>query len=111
MANGNNYSVSEAGISSGLAAMEDQVQAMMQAGQIAENINLDISSHYKAQSSSVFQSKVRDWIDQYKQVMRSFERLAQNTSDVNKVLNAAEADAQMTGGNWGVSDGVYSALT
>lgn len=106
-----NFSKTDSGMSQLQLALEDHVTKMIQAGQTAERINEEIAAGYVADSSKVFQSKVQNWVDYYRAVMTKFQNLADGVSQVNQVLNRAEEDAHVMGGNWGASDGVYSALT
>jgi hypothetical protein len=104
------YSKTDQGMQVLLQSLEDHVSAMMQAGQTAERINEEIQAGYVAGSSTTFQGKVQQWVDEYKQVMQKFQQLASDSSQVNQVLNAGEQEAGMVGGNWGASDGVFAAL-
>jgi hypothetical protein len=106
-----NFSKSDAGMQQLILSLESHVSAMIQAGQTAERINEEVAAGYIADSSKVFQTKVQDWVDAYKNVMRKFQKLADDSSQVNQIINSAEHDAGATGGNWGASDGVYTALT
>lgn len=106
-----NYSKSDAGMRVLLQSLESHVAGMIQAGQTAERINQEIAAGYIADSSRVFQQKVQNWIEAYRTVMQKFQKLADDSSQVNQVLNTAEQDAGATGGNWGASDGVFATLT
>lgn len=105
-----NYSKSDAGMQQLITSLENHVSAMTQAGQTAERINEEIAAGYIADSSSLFQSKVQNWLENYRTVMQKFQKLADDSSQVNQVMNTAEQDAGALGGSWGVSDGVYGAL-
>lgn len=96
----NMYAKDDAAMASGIAAMEQHVESMMRAGNVAERINEEIAAGYIAGSSTVFQSKVQDWVDQYRAIMQSFQQLAENSTTVNTIINQAEQDTQMLGGNW-----------
>ncbi|MFF8430648.1 hypothetical protein ACF07Y_37020 [Streptomyces sp. NPDC016566] len=101
----------DAAMQQGIASLEHHVVAMMQAGQTAERINDELRQGYIAGSSTTFQQKVQEWVDNYQAVMRQFEKLASGSSGVKQTLDAAEEEAHMQGGNWGgTSQGVYSAL-
>jgi hypothetical protein len=93
-----------------LQSLESHVSAMMKAGQTAERINEEIRAGYIAGSSTAFQGKVQQWVEEYKTVMQKFQQLADDSTQVNQVLNAGEQEAGIVGGNWGASDGVFAAL-
>jgi methyl-accepting chemotaxis protein len=105
-----NYSKSDAGMQQLIASLEQHVSAMIQAGHTAEQINQEVGAGYIADSSRVFQQKVQNWVDSYHTVMQKFQKLADDSTQVNQVMNTAEADAGAAGGGWGASDGVFAAL-
>jgi len=105
------YSKTDGGMQQLTGSLQNHVSAMMQAGQTAERINGEIAAGYVADSSRVFQRKVQEWVDAYKVVMQKFQKLSDDSVQVNQVLNNAEQQAGMMGGNWGASDGVFASLT
>lgn len=76
-----------------------------------ERINEEIAAGYISQASSAFQAKVNDWVERYKRVMQAFQQLQDATGNASNVLNKAEDEAHILGGNWGTSDGVYSGAS
>jgi hypothetical protein len=94
-----------------LSSMEGQISAMITAGQTVERINEELGAGYISGASTVFRSKVQDWVDSYKLVMQKFQHCCESTSGASSLLNQAEEEAQVTGGNWGASDGVFHGLT
>lgn len=93
----------DGGIAAGLAAMQTHIESMLKAGAVAEGINHQIASGYRASSSTLFQSKVQDWIAQYRGVMNSFQHLADSTTAVNNMFNQAEEEAGVSGGSWNLT--------
>ncbi|MFE9426022.1 hypothetical protein ACFYNO_24025 [Kitasatospora sp. NPDC006697] len=94
-----------------LNGLDHQISAMITSGQTVERINEEIAAGYVSGASSAFQSKVNDWVDRYKTVMQAFQKLQDATHGASQVLNKAEEEAHVMGGNWGASDGVYAALS
>lgn len=103
MNNPNVIAKDDGGMAAALAAMETHLEAMLRAGSIAEGINEQIARGYQAASSTLFQSKVQDWITQYRNVMNSFQQLADNTSSVNNMFNQAEEETGVLGGSWNLT--------
>ncbi len=97
-------------IQQALAGLETQISSMISSGQTVERINEEIAAGYISGASTVFQGKVSDWVDRYKKVMQAFDQLTESLSGASKTLTQADEDAGVAGGNWGASDGVYSAL-
>ena len=97
-------------IQQALSGLETQISSMITSGQTVERINEEIAAGYISGASTVFQSKVNDWVDRYKKVMQAFEQLTESLSGANTILTKADEDAGVQGGNWGASDGVYNAL-
>ncbi|MFD0278097.1 hypothetical protein ACFVHB_29900 [Kitasatospora sp. NPDC127111] len=100
----------DAAIQQALAGLEHQIAAMITSGQTVERINEEIAAGYVSGASRAFQEKVNDWVARYKQIMQAFERFTESTQGANQILNNAEEDAHVIGGNWGASDGIYQGL-
>ncbi|GAA1988653.1 hypothetical protein [Kitasatospora viridis] len=94
-----------------LNGLESQISAMITSGQTVERINEEIAAGYVSGASTAFQGRVNDWVERYKNVMQAFQKLQDATQGASTVLNKAEEDAHVMGGNWGASDGVFSALS
>ncbi|WP_035841687.1 hypothetical protein [Kitasatospora azatica] len=107
---GNLLTTDDQSVQQALTGLGHQISAMITAGQTVERINEEIAAKYVSGASSAFQDRVTDWVDRYKVIMRSVEHLMESTASASKVLTKAEDDAHVVGGNWGASDGVYSAL-
>jgi hypothetical protein len=107
---GGMLNVEQQAIQNALQSLEGQISQMISSGQTVERINMEIGASYVSVASRKFQDKVNDWVTQYKQVMSAFDKLTQDLGSARQILAKAEEDAQVQGGNWGASDGVYHAL-
>lgn len=101
----------DAAIQQALQGLDHQVSAMITSRQTIGQINEDIAAAYVSPASTQFQQKIGDWITCYQQVMQAFERLSESTSGANQILNKAEEEAHVIGGNWGASDGIFHGLS
>ncbi|MFF7634565.1 hypothetical protein ACFZB9_15620 [Kitasatospora sp. NPDC008050] len=107
---GSMLKTSDQSIQNALMSLEGQLSAMISSGQTVERINEEIAAHYVSGASTLFQGKINDWVTRYKKIMQAFQQLSDSTQGASKTLTKAEEDAHVIGGNWGASDGVYSAL-
>jgi uncharacterized protein YukE len=105
----NQLSVADQAFLSALNGLDHQLAAMMTSGQTVERINEEIAAHYISGASTAFQKRVEDWVARYKKVMQAFQQLQDATHGASQVLNRAEEEAHIMGGNWGDLDGVYTA--
>ncbi|WP_157535819.1 hypothetical protein [Kitasatospora mediocidica] len=101
----------DAAIQSALTGLDTKISEMMTSALTVERINAEINAGYISGASAKFQQNIEDWISRYKVVMNAFEKLMESTSGANQVLNQAEEEAGLIGGNWGASDPVFKALS
>jgi hypothetical protein len=104
------YTVDGGSIQSGIAALQDHVANMIRAGQTAYRIKGELAAAYIADSSSIFQSRVDNWIENYNNVMTKFQGLADSTTQVNQIMDQGEDEAGVHGASWHGSDEIYQAL-
>lgn len=94
-----------------LAALADHESQMRSAGQTANTINEDIARNYVAGSSSTFQNRVQDWLNNYNQLMGKFGNLREALQSASAAIDSAEDDANSTGNSWSPESGsTYHAL-
>jgi hypothetical protein len=88
-----NYQYDEAQIRNAISALEQHVAGMRTSAGEVEQTAEYITMTYVAHSSTMFQRKIHDWLDEYNRVARAFDRLGQNSSTVSGVISRAEEDA------------------
>jgi len=88
-----------------LADLEQQIENMVSAGRTVERIKEELGAGYISGASSVFQSRVEDWMARYQKVVGAFEHFMQSTQGANQILNQAEEDARTH-----AADGIFLGL-
>ncbi|MDH6133263.1 uncharacterized protein YukE [Kitasatospora sp. MAA4] len=101
----------DAAIQQALMGLDTKISEMMTSALTVERINAEINAGYISGASTKFQQNIEDWISRYKTVMNAFQKLSESTAGANQVLNKAEDEAGLIGGNWGASDPVFQALS
>ncbi len=101
----------EQAIQTALNGLEQQISSMITSGQTVERINAEVSQAYVSGASTAFQSNIADWIQRYQKVMQAFQHLTDSTAGANQVLNRAEEDAHVIGGNWGGGSSTSNHVT
>ncbi|MDG4765983.1 hypothetical protein O7632_18020 [Solwaraspora sp. WMMD406] len=104
------FNKEDAGFQTAIAALDDHVTNMINAGRTAYRIQSEIRGSYQAGSSSVFQAKLDEWINAYNTVMIKFQDLGEKTGFVGQVIDSGEQDAGVTGASWDTNDGIYDIL-
>lgn len=113
MATGGALSKQDQDIRNALVILEGQMEKMRTAEHTVEGILQDVNAHYKAQSSMVFQDRMRGWIDAYNNVSRKVNDLHTNLQSANQQLDTGEDEAVQHASGWTGQDldGIQSALS
>ncbi|MEU6018245.1 hypothetical protein ABZ826_30740 [Streptomyces sp. NPDC047515] len=112
MSGGHALSKQDQDIRNALVILEGQMEKMRTAEHTVEGILRDVDGHYKAQSSRVFQDRMRGWIDAYNRVSRKVNDLHASLQSANQQLNVGEDEAIQHASNWQGTDldGIQSTL-
>ncbi|MEE1746117.1 hypothetical protein ABZ776_07315 [Streptomyces sp. NPDC007076] len=117
MVGGGTYTREQQDIDKARAALENHVAAMAKAGSTVQQIHDDVRLAYVADSSSIFSSKLNEWMQAYTNIKAKVDQLHQGLTAADKIQTAGEMDAQGYGQAWqsggsfhNASDATYAAL-
>ncbi|MGH3373116.1 MAG: hypothetical protein ACRDP6_00105 [Actinoallomurus sp.] len=98
----------DASVSKVLASIHTQIDAMGRAAQGVEDVNNEIRQHFQAAASTAYQNKIEDWQDQYRNVTKAYEKLADTLQGGHHKIDAAHDHAVAAVGGW--DHAVYHTL-
>jgi hypothetical protein len=94
------YSYEAKQIQQALLLLEEQMNKMRATAGTVETITQQVQTHYIAASSSLFASKMNDWIGQYNTVERSVNTLHDALERALQGMQRGESDALSAASGW-----------
>jgi putative N-acetylmannosamine-6-phosphate epimerase len=93
-------------------ALENHVATMARAGATVSAIHDDVRMAYVADSSSIFSSKLQQWMQAYTDIKSKVDALHASLSAADVIHNTSEMDASQYASAWdGGGSGYYHALS
>ncbi|GGS41703.1 hypothetical protein AB0E75_10525 [Streptomyces griseoviridis] len=109
---GSVYNRAQQDIDTARAALETQIAEMVKAGNTVQQIHDDVRLSYVAASSSIFSSKLQEWMQAYTNIKQAVDHLHQALTDADQIQNTGEMSAAEYAGAWAnTGDSFYQALT
>lgn len=103
-----NLQTNDASVSKILTSLHTQIESMGRAAQGVEDVNNEVRQHFQAAASTAYQNKIEDWQQQYRNVTKAYEDLADKLQGGHHKIDAAHDHANNLAGGW--STDVYNGL-
>ncbi|WP_328330771.1 MULTISPECIES: hypothetical protein [unclassified Streptomyces] len=102
----------QADIDKARTALENHVATMARAGATVSAIHDDVRMSYVADSSSIFSSKLQQWMQSYNDIKGKVDALHSSLMAADTIHNSSEMDAAQYASAWdGGGSGYYQALS
>jgi uncharacterized protein YukE len=104
-----NLQTNDASVSKVLSSLQTQIESMGRAAQGVEDVNNEVRQHFQAAASTAYQSKIEDWQQQYRNVTKAYQDLADTLRGGHHEIDGAHDHATTLAGGW--SSDVYNGLS
>jgi uncharacterized protein YukE len=109
----NTLKTDDAAVQNALALLDSHTSFMQGMNATVDTIRQDINSCYQARSSTTFQGKVNEWIENYQAVQNAVRNLRDRLQTAHGVIGRAEEELAGNAASWNTSDAsdpIYQAL-
>ncbi len=109
----NTLKTDDQAVQKALSLLDSHTAFMKNMGSTVQTIREDVGRSYVAQSSSTFQSKVNEWIENYQAVQNAVQTLRDNLQTAHTTIGRAEQELNQNAGAWNTqdaSDPIFQAL-
>lgn len=109
----NTLRTEDVAVRNALSVLEQHTSFMKSMSGTVQTIREDINNSYQARSSTTFQNKVNEWIENYMAVQSAVQTLQENLQSAHQIISQAEEQITSQAGGWSTQDGsgpYYQAL-
>jgi flagellar hook-associated protein FlgK len=94
-----------------LSSLQAHTAWMNNVQQNVNQIHDDVRAHYVADSSTIFQGKIQEWISAYQGVQKACNDLHDALTQATGQIHKGVSDAVHVGSGWSPSSSYYDTLT
>ncbi|MBF9072576.1 hypothetical protein [Streptacidiphilus fuscans] len=100
----------QADVQSVINGLQEHVSQMISHAQVIEQVTQDVETNFQSLASTNFTGAMREWNTNYTALMNGFQTFLEATVHADTVLNQAEDEAGVIGGNWGSNSLITKTL-